>query len=103
MRGFLSWLGLTLLAASPPPVAAQADTIPEESTWGLRFALPEAGGGSLGAEWFPTESVGITGSTGVHATYGTTQNERLEPPGRTESYEWRLGAFRSDLFLSLYF
>lgn len=57
----------------------------------------EAGGRlGLGVEWFPLESMSISGSTGIDGGYSHSQR-----PGRANR-EIRFGAFRSELLLNLY-
>ncbi len=55
----------------------------------------------VGAEWFPTESVGFSGSTGIQAEYRRADQD--DPEGQGQSSRWRVNAFRSALFLTLYF
>ena len=188
-------VGLWVVLAQTSPLSAQSEGVPGEGSWGLRFALPDGGGGTLGAarfltdrtslgvdlsfryrstestggpggplnessgwsvgvtpelrhylgrpravmpfvlsslsvqrtssttgngnietrawmttaraglgaEWFPTDWVGISGSTGIDALYVTTDNERITPPATGESSQWEVGVFRSEIYLSLYF
>jgi hypothetical protein len=55
-------------------------------------------GVGIGAEWFPAESVGIAGSTGVRANYA---HDRANDTTTMDAFS--IGAFRSEPTLTLYF
>lgn len=57
----------------------------------------------LGAEWLPTDGVGISGSTGIQIRRRTEDREQDDPQAERSSSAWILDTFRSALLLSLYF
>lgn len=54
----------------------------------------------VGAEWFPTQSVGISGATGVETIF---VHSKLGGEPETTADEVSVGVFRSELTLNLYF
>lgn len=58
----------------------------------------------LGAEWLPVERIGISGSTGIGATYRHIEEVQSEPELRSaEQSDWDWGESRWALFVSFYF
>lgn len=57
----------------------------------------------VGAEWLPTDAVGISGSTGIRVRQRSEGREQDDPQAESSTTVWIVDTFRSALLLSLYF